>query len=85
VADPLHVRAVKRSGATTREASLAICHRHGFGEWLDPEFQQSVLARMAAVANAQGREFGHGPAGFGLLALPTLKPPGNIHCPGGVL
>ena len=80
IADPLHVRAVKRSGATTREAAVAICDRHGYSEWLDPAFQQSILARMTAVANAEGRHFGHGPAGFGLLALP-----GNIQRPGGVL
>lgn len=70
VADPLHVRAVKPSGATTREAALAICHRHDFSQWLDPAFQQSILARMAAAATAGGRPFGHGPAGFGLLAAP---------------
>jgi DNA repair photolyase len=80
VADPLHVRAVKRSGATTREAAVAICHRHSYSEWLDPAFQQSILTRMAAVANSEGRHFGHGPAGFGLLALP-----GNIYRSGGVL
>jgi DNA repair photolyase len=82
VADPLHVRAVKPSGATTREAAAAICHRHGFNQWLDPAFQQSILARLAAVADA--RDFGHGPAGFGLLARP-VQPPGNIYRPGGVL
>lgn len=68
VADPLHVRAVKRSGATTREAAVAICHRHGWNQWLEPAFQQSILGRMAAAANTEGRQFGHGPAGFGLLA-----------------
>jgi DNA repair photolyase len=68
VSDPLHVRAVKRSGATTREAAVAICRRHGFTDWLDPAFQQSILCRMAAAASAGGRAFGHGPAGFGLLA-----------------
>jgi DNA repair photolyase len=68
VADPLHVRAVKRSGATTRDAGTAICRRHGWAEWLDPAFQQSVLGRMRAVAQADGRQFGHGPSGFGLLA-----------------
>jgi hypothetical protein len=73
IADALHVRAVKRSGATTREAAVAICHRLGHSQWLDPGFQQSILARMAAVAHAAGRPFGHGPAGFGLLALPKIE------------
>jgi len=68
IADPFHVRAVKKSGATTRNAAIAICRRHGWTDWLDPAFQQSVLDRMRAVARAAGREFGHGPKGFGLLA-----------------
>ncbi len=88
VADPLHIRAVKRSGATTREAAVAICARHGYSEWLEPSFQQSILTRMVAAANAAGRDFGHGPAGFGLLACATFQAverPGNIHRFGGVL
>ncbi len=68
IADPLHVRAVKRSGATTRGAALAICRHHGWSEWLDPEFQQTILTRMSAAAIASRRDFGHGPSGFGLLA-----------------
>jgi DNA repair photolyase len=68
VVDPFHVRAVKRSGATTRDAAHAICERYGWMEWLDPAFQRSVLERIRAVAEAAGREFGSGPAGFGLLA-----------------
>jgi DNA repair photolyase len=68
IADPFHVRAVKRSGATTRPAALAICERHGWNEWLDPAFQREVLDTMSRTASAAGREFGHGPRGFGLLA-----------------
>jgi len=67
VADPFHVRAVKRSGATTRDAALAICERHGWTEWLDPEFQQSVLNRMRSAAALAERPFGYGPEGFALL------------------
>jgi DNA repair photolyase len=70
VSDALHVRAVKRSGATTREAAISICDRHGWNDWLDPAFQRDVLARMADAAKAAGREFGHGPQGFGLLTRP---------------
>ncbi|MDP9054323.1 MAG: hypothetical protein M3N93_08490 [Acidobacteriota bacterium] len=69
VADPFHVRAVKRSGATTRAAAVSICSHYGWDAWLDPVFQQAVLSRMAARAAAVGRAFGHGPRGFGLLAL----------------
>jgi DNA repair photolyase len=67
VADPFHVRAVKRSGATTRDAGAAICRKHGWEEWLDPEFQAAVLERMRSVAGQAERVFGWGPAGFGLL------------------
>ena len=68
IADPFHVRSVKRSGATTRDPAHAICRRHGWTDWLDPDFQKSVLARMARVADEAGRQFGYGPPGFGLLA-----------------
>ena len=77
VADPLHVRAVKPSGATTREPALAICARHGWMEWLDPGFQRGALARMTALAQTAGRPFGFGPTGFALLAgteWPQLPP-----------
>lgn len=67
VSDPFHVRAVKRSGATTREPAYGICRHHGWEDWLDPGFQGGVLERMAAAARAAGREFGFGAAGFGLL------------------
>jgi DNA repair photolyase len=68
IADPLHVRAVKRQGATTREAARVICERHGWTEWLETDFQRQLLARMQLTADIAGREFGSGPAGFGLLA-----------------
>jgi DNA repair photolyase len=69
VSDALHVHAVKRSGATTRDAAISICDRYGWNDWFDPAFQRGVLARMADAAKAAGREFGHGPRGFGLLTL----------------
>jgi DNA repair photolyase len=68
IADPLHTRAVKRTGATTRAAAVAICARHGWEEWLDPTFQGAVIAHLKAATNAAGRKFGYGAAGFGLLA-----------------
>lgn len=68
VADPLHIRATKRSGATTRHAAIAICERHGWMEWLEPGFQDRVLATMGQVAKEAGRCFGTGPTGFGMLA-----------------
>jgi DNA repair photolyase len=67
IGDPFHVRAVKRSGATTRDAAWAICRKHGWDEWLEPAFQAEVLGRMKAVADESGRTFSWGPLGFGLL------------------
>ena len=68
IADPFHVRAVKRSGATTREAAFAICRRYGWGDWAEPAFQRETLERMRGVAAGAARGFGFGPAGFGVLA-----------------
>lgn len=73
VADPFHVRSVKRSGATTRPAAVAICERHGWSDWLEPAFQNETLNRMKIYAQAAGRVFGHGPSGFGLLAESVVR------------
>ena len=73
VADPFHVRSVKRSGATTRAAAITICERHGWSNWLDPAFQNETLARMKTRAQASGRVFGHGTSGFGLLVEPVVR------------
>jgi len=82
VSDALHVRAVKRSGATTREAAISICERYGWNDWLDPAFQRDVLTRMADTAKAAGRAFGYGPQGFRLLTKPL---PGETAYPTNVL
>jgi len=68
IGDPLHVRAVKRHGATTRDAAYKISERHYFSAWLDPAFQAEVVERIERVAEKQGRRFGIGPEGFGWLA-----------------
>jgi len=73
VADPFHVRSVKPSGATTRAGAAAVCERHGWKEWLDPVFQRQILDRMSRRAVAESREFGHGSAGFGLLARVVMQ------------
>jgi hypothetical protein len=67
VADSLHVRETKRSGATTREAAIQICHRHGWDEWLEPSFQKGILSEMSRLAAARHRTFAYGPPGFSLL------------------
>jgi DNA repair photolyase len=73
VADPFHVRSVKRSGATTRTVAAAICERHGWADWLEPAFQNETLDRMRIHARAIGRDFGHGVSGFGLLIKPVVR------------
>ena len=40
IGDPFHVRSVKPTGATTRQAAFGISNHHGFTEWLDPEFHR---------------------------------------------
>jgi len=68
IGDPLHVRAVKPHGATTREAAFAISERKEFSAWLDPGFQAEVTARIHAAVRKAGRNFATGPEGFRWLA-----------------
>ena len=68
ICDPFHVRAVKTSGATTREGALRISARRGFSQWHDPEFQAEMVARLRARAHARGRRLVAGVAGFRMLA-----------------
>ncbi len=68
VGDPLHVRATKPNGATTRDAAAKIAAVHGHGEWFDPEFQEAVVERIDRAARTMGRRFRTGPKGFGWLA-----------------
>ncbi len=74
VADPLHVREVKRSGATTREPARAICRRYGWEEWLHPAFQAQLLEDLRVQAARVDRLFAWGPVGFGLLARTSDGP-----------
>lgn len=67
IGDPLHVRAVKKAGATTRDAAWGICRKHGWEAWLEPAFQAEVLGRMKGAGEKAGRTFDWGPLGFGLL------------------
>jgi DNA repair photolyase len=68
IGDPLHVRAVKRHGATTREAAIRVSAANGHDDWLDADFQESIVERMKIVARQMGKTFETGPRGFGLLA-----------------
>jgi DNA repair photolyase len=68
IGDPFHVRAVKKCGATTRDAGVRISRAQGFTEWHDPAFQTAVTERMRQKAEAAGRRFATGAAAFGWLA-----------------
>jgi DNA repair photolyase len=68
IGDPFHVRAVKKSGATTRDAGLRVSRAQGFAEWHDPAFQTAVVERMRQRAAAAGRRFATGTAAFSWLA-----------------
>jgi DNA repair photolyase len=73
IGDPFHVRAVKKSGATTREAGVRVSRAQGFAEWHDPAFQAAVVERMRQTAAAAGRRFAIGPEAFAWLATPTRE------------
>jgi hypothetical protein len=68
IGDPLHVRSVKRHGATTREAAANVAAIHGHMQWFDAAYQKEIVERVRKVARARGRRFGVGPEGFGWLA-----------------
>jgi DNA repair photolyase len=68
IADPLHVRPTKSRGATTREAAHRLCAARGFGDWLDPAFQQQIVERIRQRAASRRRPCGAGVEGFAWLA-----------------
>ncbi len=70
IGDPLHVRSVKRHGATTREAARKVGATHGHMRWFEPDHQQRVVDEISETAKTYGRRFGVGPEGFGWLAKP---------------
>jgi DNA repair photolyase len=68
IGDPLHIRATKRTGATTRAEAFRIAQHHGHLQWFDASFQAKIVERISAVAAARGSQFGTGPEGFSWLA-----------------
>jgi DNA repair photolyase len=69
IGDPLHIRATKRHGATTREAAFTISAAHGHDDALDALSQRRVVEQIDAVARDAGFTFSTGPRGFARLAL----------------
>jgi DNA repair photolyase len=68
IGDPLHVRSVKRHGATTREAAAKVAAIHGHRQWFDAAYQSELIRTIREVASGAGRRLGVGPEGFGWLA-----------------
>ena len=68
IGDPFHTRAVKKCGATTREAGVRVSRVRRYSEWHDPAFQAAVVERMRLRAAAAGRRFATGPEAFAWLA-----------------
>jgi DNA repair photolyase len=70
IGDPLHVRAVKRHGATTREAAFRISAAQGHEAWFDAAFQDTIVKRIDRAARQFGFNFETGPGGFAKLVDP---------------
>ena len=68
IGDPFHIRATKKTGATTRDAARRISAVRGFDDWHDPAFQRQTVRTMQAQAQAAGRRFAVGPQAFAWLA-----------------
>jgi DNA repair photolyase len=68
IGDPLHVRAVKPHGATTRAEAWRVSEVNGFEAWLDADFQDGIVGRIERAAGALGKTFLTGPPGFARLA-----------------
>lgn len=68
IADPLHSRDGKPRGATTRPEGLRVSEANGFEQWHRPDFQAGIVGEIRTRVEAEGREFGVGAVGFGMLA-----------------
>jgi DNA repair photolyase len=69
IGDPLHIRATKKHGATTREVAFRISAAHGHDYYLDAVGQARVVEQIDAVTREAGFTFTTGPRGFARLAL----------------
>jgi DNA repair photolyase len=69
IGDPLHLRATKRHGATTRDAAFKIGAVHDHGGYFDAAIQATVVERIDSFARSAGFTFTTGPRGFARLAL----------------
>jgi DNA repair photolyase len=68
IGDPLHIRATKSHGATTREQAFRIAKMHDHEAWFDAAFQARIVEWIEAEARRAGATFEVGPSGFSRLA-----------------
>lgn len=71
IVDPLHVRAVKPRGATTRDVARVASDRLGYSQWLEADFQRDVIDRIREAAARHERRVGVGEEGFSWLTRPN--------------
>jgi DNA repair photolyase len=69
IGDPLHIRATKRHGATTRAAAFQIGAVHDHGDYFEAGHQARMVEQIDAFAREAGFTFTTGPSGFARLAL----------------
>jgi hypothetical protein len=69
IGDPLHIRATKPHGATTREAAFKISSAHQHSDYLNAEHQVRMVEQIDTFVRAAGFTFTTGPRGFARLAL----------------
>jgi len=65
--DPLHTRATKPRGATTRETAMRISERLGLEHWHDPEFQHFTVGANAGAGESGGASFCDRSGGVSIL------------------
>ncbi len=64
IGDPLHIRATKKRGATTRDVALRVLDKQGSVQWAEAAFQAAVVEELKKELHARGREFAVGPEAF---------------------
>ena len=77
IGDPLHIRASKARGATTREPAFKILDHYEQPQWAEAAFQQQLCKVLDHEIRALGRDFAIGPKGFSCL-IQSSSPPATI-------
>jgi DNA repair photolyase len=68
IADPLHIRAGKPHGATTRPEAFRVAAVHHWQQWFEADFQAALVEECRVAAARLGRNFAVGAEAFAWLA-----------------